>query len=787
MSEKLLSAVLSLRERLEEELFSLPAGSVLVVDPEKEDCIRAEKDGLTWLSDPRELPCDRLFAFLRHGEIHARLPVRCGFSLNWVGEAAPGKLESRLGLPVDLGARVTAHVSLAGWYFCAVWREEDERVRLRVARSRRNVAGVAADVRVEAAGLESGYGELLASLTGLHPLEAFERALDRATRGRFDESHARLLEFWRGLDSAAAEALWRACDDAERLAELREWIQRIAEMQTVEEMAADLAWAPPKYGWPAEAWIEAVAGGLLEAALDTDAFCRIREAARLADRILRDEGLMEILCSLKREALEATTAALATGAPESLQGLLDELRSSGFQALEKRLLSEVACRWQGPMQQQAWFDGSFDFSAEGLRAYREALDGEMGAAVEAGVSVARLHAAVLTHGLRRNTFLELHLPFLDRKQWSSRLQVMAKARVEINPDGRLLVYTFEAADERAREGFASSAMNLCGAFLLHPDRTDTRFDLFWTHQRRMSPAPARLELVPLLRAYGFDDAVRWLEPLLPEAEQIEAEMSLSVPGVMAAAWLRAPIERSSDFRPVYTEMSVAVQQALRAWLPFVYFGDLSRYDTVGVAYPLVVYRCTLPYRSKTSSEFAYDIMSAESVALARRSTGMALAAELARIEQLLLAAGKPETARLYRPSRRDVVLASVERSPRLFHSLLVADAQFVDHLIRLGIRAGSLRRAMQHEPQRAARELAKFGEEFVKTFHRRLRRLYGGEDFTAFGPLILIEATRGLNAGLRSTGAVRGTLRLAVRLRDREVREARFVNRDHVAALRSAA
>jgi len=109
-----------------------------------------------------------------------------------------------------------------------------------------------------------------------------------------------------------------------------------------------------------------------------------------------------------------------------------------------------------------------------------------------------------------------------------------------------------------------------------------------------------------------------------------------------------------------------------------------------------------------------------------------------------------------------VILASVERSPRLLNSLLVADALFVDHLIRLGVRAGGLRRAMEREPQRALRELAKFGEEFVKTFHRRLRRLYGGDDFACFGPLILVEATRGLNVALSSRGLVSGVLHLEI-------------------------
>lgn len=786
MRENLLSALLRLSGHLEEELASRPAGCALVLDPEKGSSAPVQGGDIALLAEPRTLPADRLFVFQHSGEVSAELPVRCGLSLNWVSESAPGRLEGRLGLPVDLGVSATARISLTGTFLCAVWREDDDRARLRLARSRRRQTEFTAQVGVQAhCGLAPADKELPAALAGLHPLEAFEQALDKATRGRFDERLTRLLEFWRSLDRPAAETLWRACDDPEQFAELREWIGRITETESAEELAGDLAWAPPRRGGAAEAWIEAIAGCLLEA-VEPTTFRRLREAARLTDRILSEAGLAEILRNLKREAADKAGEAPAA-APVSLRGLFEQLRACVSEALEKQLSAQLAGRWQSPTHEAAWFDGSFDFSAEGLRAYREALGGELCRSLDPATTGVRRHAAVLTHGLRRRTLIELHLPFTDRRQWSSRLETLAEARIETTPDGRLLAYTLWAEDERARQGLARSAMQLCGAFILQPERRDAQCDLCWTHQRRMGAVQARLELAPLLLAYGFDEAVRWLEPLLPEIEQIEAEMSLSAPGVMVAAWLDAPIERSADFRPVYTEMSAAVQQALRLWLPFAYFRDPARYDTLGTAYPLVVYRCTLPYRSKAGSDFAYDIMSAESVALARRSTGMALAAELARIEQLLLAAGKPQTARFYRPSRRDIVLASVERSPRLFHSLLVADAQFVDHLVRLGVRAGGLRRAMQHEPQRAVRELAKFGEEFVKTFHRRLRRLYGGEDFTAFGPLILIEATRGLNAALRSVAAVHGVARLVARLRDGQTREARFVNKDYAASLRAAA
>jgi hypothetical protein len=42
-----------------------------------------------------------------------------------------------------------------------------------------------------------------------------------------------------------------------------------------------------------------------------------------------------------------------------------------------------------------------------------------------------------------------------------------------------------------------------------------------------------------------------------------------------------------------------------------------------------------------------------------------------------------------------------------------------------------------------------------------LRRLYGGQDFVAFGSLLLVEATRALGAALDGGAAISATLRLA--------------------------
>jgi len=779
MNEIQLANLPSMLSLLEDEAARRPEGCPIVLEQPTGRCYALEAASREALDEPQRLGDAQLLGFVYPGEIEAVLRLHFAFNLSWLAQPASGKLEGWVGIPLEPRGVAKARATLAGPFLYAIWREEEERARLCLKPLRPNQAGFVRDLRVEACPAdEAAQAELLAALYDAHPLPAFEVLLEKSARGRAAEHTTRLLDFWRDSHPAAAAAMWRALDHAGQMAELHDWLCRIVEARSREEFAEELAWAPLQPGWPAEAWIEALAGTLLDAALQPSRFERIREAARAGLRVLNEPTLVQILADLKRQATGRAEAAVHSAPADGVRELIASLPSDAAGALRHRLLAELCMRAQTDAHRAAWLDASFELSPEGLRDWQEVLHGRVRLDGEGPTRSPRLNLAVLTHGLRRQHGIQVHLPLLTRRPWAERLETLAGASVEAPLDGRLLVRPREVAKAAGEDELAREGMCLCGALVARPAGRDAAPDLCWSDAWRLSPVQARSSLAPLLAAYRFDTAVAWLDQAIAEAEQIEVEMSFSVPGPMAAVWLEAPVERSPNYKEAYAEMSVAVQQALRAWLPFIYFADLARYDAFGVACPLIVYRCTLPFRSKAKTEFTYDIMSAESVAVARRSTGMALAAELARIEQLLLAAGKPEQARLYRPSRREVILSNVERAPRLFHSLLVTDAMLVDHLIRFGVHAGALRRALEHEPQRAMRDLVKSGEELVKTFNRRLRRLYGGEDFTGLGSLLLIEATRGLNAALRGDTTLNGILHVTVRMREGRTEQASFVNSD---------
>jgi hypothetical protein len=433
-------------------------------------------------------------------------------------------------------------------------------------------------------------------------------------------------------------------------------------------------------------------------------------------------------------------------AVERAAALASAICGQALGAMEQRLSADLACRLQRAGTDTALLDCSFEFTAEGLAGFRAALEGCFPNLDAAGP--VRVHDAALTTGLSQEVALEVHLPFLDRTQWTSRLEVMARARCQATQDGRIVAYTVDASDQFRADSAYQSMLALSGAFLSRPAPSASRpFRLAYSASETLKPVQAQAILGPVLEAYGFDGAA--LESLAaPKEGTWAATLTLTAPGSLCQAWLNAPGTRSSEFFEVYSRVSVAVQHAMRKWLPLVWFSDLDRYDDFNAAHALLVYQATRPYSGRPRSDFTYDVQSPDGSALLRKGLARDLAAVLKPVEQLLRAGGKRSISRFYCPDQAMRILAGVQRQPRLFNALLVADTFSVDSLVQLGTSGRAFTDTAASDPRTAVRRLATFAAGFVTAFHRKLRRLYGGRDFTAFGSLLLIEATRALNAAM---------------------------------------
>jgi hypothetical protein len=447
----------------------------------------------------------------------------------------------------------------------------------------------------------------------------------------------------------------------------------------------------------------------------------------------------------------------------TLLGLRDSVYEKAVAAVEKKYEADLSYAYKSASQETALLDCSFAFTDEGLAAYRQALQGDYSWILTADPAHVGIRQGLLTDGLQRQSTLELHLPFLDRKEWTSRLEVLARMEVSSDGDGRLLVYHVDASHRVACRNSYQSVLALAGGLSVGRVHSASSFTLSYSDQRRLPCAQAPRALASALSAYGFDaGANQSLQQLAAGRNgDLDVSLALSIPGSLVTAWLDAPDERSSDFFPVYARVSTAVQRAIRLWLPYVYFSDAGRYETLDAAFPLVVYGASRPFACKPNYDFSYDVTNEQSMRSFFRLAGQQLPGALADVEALLLKAGKKRAASFYSPKEARNILASVQQKPRLVQSLLVADTFLVNALVNLGCRAHRLRETSAKDPSEAVKQLTRFAADLVRAFHGKLRWLYGGQEFLAMGGLLLVEATSALKDGENMPSAIQAVLRLS--------------------------
>jgi len=192
------------------------------------------------------------------------------------------------------------------------------------------------------------------------------------------------------------------------------------------------------------------------------------------------------------------------------------------------------------------------------------------------------------------------------------------------------------------------------------------------------------------------------------------------------AWMNAPDELQPRYFQTWQEVSLALQMALRSWIPEIYFRDPARYEDRDAAFPLLVYAASRPCRGRPRTEFTYDVVDSEVLPCALNLIGTSLQNVLRKVETHLHQCGRPELARRYSPLWHQDVLRAVQKRPRQFVGLLGDEAAVVSAVIDFG-NAGGMQAV----------------KPFAKSANLALRNMYG-EDLRPLAFKALEEATRTL-------------------------------------------
>lgn len=699
-----------------------------------------------------DLPSTLPYVVELKGNLHIKARQPFGYTFHWLREVALGVMEGDLGLAVDAATEASLEIGAAGDFRQELSLDEQGRLRLQVVQKRASELklGARLSASVQAATpLPEQPEQLVAAILGIHEqqwLKDLGKLVENAPEAVRDlvaqitpEALRRFAGYWSGLNPSAASKLWSAAADPELLRALGG--SMLGERSITDTLLQLKAYAFERLV-PAKvlAALESLAGFR-----SLDSWVR-RQIESLFGPVVTEADIARVLTSVR--------AAL---------GLRDSIYAKAAGALREKCSAELNWMLQSASEDTALMDCSFAFAEPALALFRRAWTGDYSWLLTADPAQVEIRKAALAHTLSRETRVELHLPFFGRKEWTSRLEALGRMEVASDGGGRLLVYHVEASSRATSNNAYQSLLALAGGLSAGRTHSSSSFTLSYADSRSLTVSRAPAFLAGPLEAYGFGEQARRLlrEALAGRQGNVEVSLSLSAPGAMVSAWLDAPGERDPDFFTRYARVAEAVQRAMRLWLPYVYFSDPRRYEALEAACPLIVYQASRPPSPKPKYDFTYDVMSDRSIASFFRSAASGLPQALARVEELLLAEGDSHTAAFYNPKQARNMLSLVERRSKQLRALLAADACFVNALINLGRRGKELRRLAAEDPQAAMRALTRFAAEFTKTFHSKLRRLYGGQEFLALGSLLLVEATHALAGPAGAPGAITGVIRLS--------------------------
>jgi hypothetical protein len=655
--------------------------------------------------------------------------------------------------------------------------------------------------------------------------------VDAATQ--FNDARARLVSLltaWHALPHRVAAAVYSLVEhEAPGLAQLKQQLNTLSTENLVdfqpefERLLSHVEFFRTPFG----KWLEsAVLTSVLTAASDAAEYARVQSLAQQTLQVLDGAALEGVLVRLQRELgqrlgldrieqiIDTTTfdkadewlkARLSAFLGERIDfAKLDQLRVAlhrllalrerFFQqaktALTRKYEFQLLGTYQKTTTRTALLDVVFDFAAPHADAGRltrlvaAAIDGDFDLLLAQDVAGVSLKSAALTHDIKRQTHLEVTLPFtkvvLDEINTS-----LAKLDAVQSESGRLVIYDLHADDLKTARGKFSSRFTVDGRFVLN---TATRiFDsqsmshsyTFRQAVRRMRRRALETQLKTYVDSYfpttfgtGEASFQTWVADLDRTVDQVLNNgpdnfgntllaLEVSAPSAFVAAWGDAPSEESAD---AYVRMSKAIQAQLRKLIPLAYFQDLSRFKDLAPSAALLVYASLPPTTSVVVSnghivQFdersdIYPNIEDDGTVRALVEHSLTLAALVGRLttvhDVLTHAEGTGSFAGEYRPDRIARVIANaltdIGRAD-LLHLLrversVIREARNAGIEFRRFLDAGKHAAALQH--------LAKYGSHVTSAFNSKIGSLFSGREIRPLGTLVFLEAARAFKPTLAS-------------------------------------
>jgi hypothetical protein len=492
----------------------------------------------------------------------------------------------------------------------------------------------------------------------------------------------------RGLNVSEEDALWRAAEAGERLGALRTWArERMREAATLE---AEIA----RRG---EAFWRSVEGEWL------------REAAPSVEE--------------REAAVQRLGALLTRGDLTAMLVRLRELAESEWAEQAgwfRRRLAEcgpaAANGWLARLSERIW-------ERAGLAIVRRA-DGR---------------------SQERAALVRVALPVMDKRAWETARESFDEAEMVESAEGHLEVRRARVEDARGAsaarrdapwDGFRAAAERGLGTAMGRRSEAPRDDGSRLGVERGIPAEGMKTPWARLLAAYGLD---------LPRRGE-RAALALSVPLDWCEEWALTPGQREARYFERLSELSLALQELGRHWLPAIALSERAKLEDAANAQALLVYAASEGSADGRTASYGYDAKSPRDVQRCALTAARRLPELLEALRAELLESGEARLAEQYAPERARAMITQVARQHRALARLLAVDAFQLEECFHLVDAAREAAMWERRNPARAMRKLMQSAGALAHARQRADRRLGCAAEL---GAVYLVAGTRVLAEGKR--------------------------------------
>ena len=457
--------------------------------------------------------------------------------------------------------------------------------------------------------------------------------------------------------------------------------------------------------------------------------------------------------------------------------------AKGVKALNNRYNLEFAASYQRNTENTALLDINFDLGKQDARDLLKdvLVNSHLDNLLVNTVDGVTLNAATLTHEIKRNTDVQVHMPFFDSDVQHVN-DSLATMTVE-HDSGRVLAYQLAASDTVTSKNRYMSQLSVLGKLQVVNGQIQmapaaNQAVAYESLQVKSNMTLSELEFrtrdflhTTLGNVFSDDSSLTRFYLALDQTisnitgnrndnfGDVALNLQIALPAAVLATWFQP--RNAGAVKNASMMMSRALQAKLKALIPFFYFQKLDNLQRKEDAAALLVW-AALP--ASTSIEFAdnqikkfntdntvfWDFQSVnlrKAIAFDSHTT-VSLASALTVAHKRLFDAGDNSAAAFFTPDQTSSFqgLATNPTGDILLHSLLFAEAEMVQGAADTLKDVQKMLANAVTAPTQAIARFGEYGAHMTETFNKSLS-VYGNESLRTLNSMLLVEASKAIDLG----------------------------------------